>query len=144
MIKGLLFSALILASCTSNIRLKKVNYGSLLHNDNSKVWLINRQIVNNININNGHNWYKELMIFHSNGVVEIISMQDLGKKLPKKGHYYLNSDKKLLEISFTGKNGIENWNMELTSLTEESIFMRPTKDSDTEISLQIIPFPELI
>lgn len=144
MIKRLLFAILIISGCTSNIPMRSVNYSSLLHNDNSKVWLINRQIVNNINITNGHNWNKELMIFHVNGVVEIIPMQSLGKALPKKGSYYLDSDKKLLEICFKSENGKrEDWLMDLDYITEDSIFMSPTKTSDSEMQLQIIPLPEL-
>lgn len=144
MIKQLLFAILILSGCTANIPMKKVSYNTLLNDDNSKVWLINKQIVNNINITNGHNWNKELMIFHANGVVEIISMQSLGKKHPKKGDYYLDSDNKRLEISFNGENGkTEEWIMELAYITVDSIFMSPTKASDTEMHLQIIPLPEL-
>lgn len=140
MIKYLAITALILFSCTNNIPLIKVSYRTLLCDDNSKVWLINKQIINNINITSSHNWNKDVMIFHDNGQVEIIALQGLGTTRPKKGHYYLDSDAKRLEITFP-KN--EEWIMNLTYLTEDSIFMTPTKNSDTEIQFQIIPLPEL-
>jgi len=79
MIKKLLFLSLILSSCSSQVSLKDVDYNNLLNDHNSKVWLIDKQVVNNIDIANGHDWNKELMIFHETGKVEIIPMKALGK-----------------------------------------------------------------
>lgn len=137
--KKLLVISLFLVGCTSNIPITNVDYSFLLNDHNSKVWLIKRQIVNNINISNGHNWNKDLMIFHVSGKVEIIPMKALGKTRPKKGHYLLRSDEKLLEISFPE----EEWLMDLSYITEDSIFMSPAKGSEVDYSIQIIPFPEL-
>jgi len=139
MIKKLLFLSLILSSCSSQVSLKDVDYNNLLNDHNSKVWLIDKQVVNNIDIANGHDWNKELMIFHETGKVEIIPMKALGKANPKVGNYILISDEKRLEISFPD----EEWVMSLTNITEDSIYMKSAKGSDAKFDIQLIPFPEL-
>lgn len=139
MIKYVFILSLIFAGCTNGIPLNGVNYNTLLTDDNSKVWIINKQIVNNVNIANGHNWNKDLMIFYDSGKVEIIPMKALGKAHPKLGHYFLDSDNKRLEITFPD----EEWEMDLSYITEDSIFMVSSRNSDTKFNIQIIPFQEL-
>lgn len=137
--KKILFLSLILGACTSGVSLQSVNYNNLLNDENSKVWMINQMVVNHVNIANGHDWNKDLMIFHETGRVELIPMKALGKSNPKKGHYYLDSDNKKLEITFPD----EEWKMSLTYITEDSIYMKSTKESDVQYGIQLIPFPEL-
>ncbi len=130
---------LLIVGCTDAIPLQGINYNTLLTDDNSKVWLINKQTVNQINIANGHNWNKDLMIFYDSGKVEIIPMKALGKASPKSGHFLLDSDRKRLEISFPD----EEWIMDLSYITEDSVFMSSAANSDSDFSIQIIPFQEL-
>ena len=63
----------------------------------------------------------------------------MGKKSPKCGKYYLDSDNKTLEINFLK----EEWQMDLEYITEDSIYMKSKKGSDIKIDIQIIPLPEL-
>ncbi|MFT6502624.1 MAG: hypothetical protein ACJASQ_002751 [Crocinitomicaceae bacterium] len=131
--------SLVLIGCTGGIPLQKVNYTSLLTDDNSKVWLINKQSVNKVNFANSSVWSKDLMIFHESGKVEIIPLKAMGKKSPKCGRYYLDSDNKTLEITFPK----EEWQMDLEYITEDSIYMKSTEGSDIKFDIQIIPLPEL-
>ncbi|NRA12043.1 MAG: hypothetical protein HRT57_08840 [Crocinitomicaceae bacterium] len=137
--KYLVVLSLVLTGCTDGIPLQNVDYSSLLTDDNSKVWLINKQSVDKVNFASGHNWNKDLMIFYASGKVEIIPMKAMGKSFPKIGEYYLNSDSKRLEISFPD----EEWKMDLKYITEDSIYMKSVKGSDTRFDIQIIPLPEL-
>lgn len=131
--------SLILIGCTGGIPLENVSYDSLLTDDNSKVWLINKQSINKVNFANNHVWNKDLMIFHKSGRVELIPLKAMGKALPKVGHFYLNSDDKILEITFPN----EEWKMNLDYITEDSIYMKSVKGSDAKFDIQIIPLPEL-
>ena len=139
MIKYIVVLSLVLLGCTDGIPLLNVHYDSLLTDDNSKVWLINKQSINKVNFANGRNSSKELMIFHESGRVEIIPMKAMGKSSPKSGRFYLDSDNKTLDISFPN----EKWKMDLKYITEDSVFMTSTKGSDTKFDIQIIPLPEL-
>lgn len=129
----------MLIGCTGGIPLKSVNYNSLLTDDNSKVWLINKQSINKINFANSNVWNKDLMIFHESGKVEIIPLKAMGQKSPRKGKYYLDSDNKTLEITFPK----EEWRMKLEYITEDSIYMKSIEGSDIKFNIQIIPLPEL-
>lgn len=79
------------------------------------------------------------MVFHETGSVEIIPMKAIGSSNPKKGHYLLRSDERILEMSFPG----EEWFMKMDYITEDSIFMNPMKRSHVKYSIELIPFPEL-
>jgi hypothetical protein len=119
--------------------LKNIDYNNLLNDNNSKVWIINRQIVSGVNIADALHRNKDLIIFHDSGVVDVIPMKALGTKTGRKGNYYLNSEEKTLEFVFTD----ESWIMDLDYISEGSILMIQAKESDVEFDIQIMPLPEL-
>jgi hypothetical protein len=130
---------LILSGCTSGIPLKSVDYSHVLSDENSKVWVIEKEIVNGVNISSGLTSQKDLIIFHNSGRVQIIAMKALGHTRPKSGYYHLNSQEMNLGISFKH----EEWNMELVYVTEDSVYFKPKSNSDYKHELQIKPLPEL-
>jgi len=129
----------LIVSCTSSYPLKSVDYNDLFTDGNSKIWVIDKQWVNNVNIASHNNWAKDAMIFHENGTVDCISLKAMGHKEPVKAVYYLDSDKR--KISFEFKK--ERWEFRLPSLQEKRIVMTPMKGSDAQFKLELIPLPEL-
>lgn len=129
---------LIFSTCTSSVSLKTVRFDRLFNDNSSKVWLIENYVLNDMNISPFELAEKELIIFHKNNHVDIVAVNSIGKKQTKKGKYYLDSENRLLQISFKDLE----WNLSIRYITEDSMLLRTT-DSNPELELKIIPFPEL-
>ena len=135
-----LFIPVLLFSCTAGIDLKSVDYTVLFTDSNSKVWLVNKVIIENANIAPAKNEGKDVLIFHDNGRCDLIPMKDIARKGPRKGNFTLDSDNRKLTIDFQDRT---KWNFDLPYITEDSILLNAEDGSKTPFSIQIIPFPEL-
>lgn len=132
-------SLLLLGGCTSGYPLKSVDYNDLFTDGNAKVWVIDRMIVNKINIAGHDVWSKEALIFHDNGHVDYIPLKGIGHKTPKKAKYYLDSESREMTIDFKD----EIWFFDITKMEEREIIMKSVKGSDRKFTLVLIPLPEL-
>ena len=130
---------LIAFSCSTGITLDSVDYGSLFDDSNSKVWLVSKQIVDDADISPIQTYDKDIMVFHKSGVVDYIALKDITRKKPRKGQYVLDSQNRTMKIEF--ENG-KIWDLDLSYITEDSILMEPTKNSDLNIAVQLKPLPE--
>lgn len=126
-------------SCTSNYPLKSVDYNELFTSGNSKVWVIDKMLVNDINVAQKPLQNKEVLIFHESGVVDYIALKALGEKSPEKGRYYLDSDKRTLSVSFEEKK----WFFKLPVLEEDKIILEPQKKGSAPFKAVLVPLPEL-
>lgn len=126
-------------SCTAGVNLHSVDYETLFNDDNTKVWLVNKVYLKNAVISPSKNSDKNLMIFYKGGDCDFIPMKDITRKSPQRAKYYLNSRKKKISIEF------DDYTMDYTLpyLTEDSILMKPTVESDYEYGIQLIPFQRL-
>lgn len=120
--------------------MNEVNYEHLFHDSNSKVWLVNKVMVGNAVVSPEPLYDKEILIFHSSGNINLLPMRDLTRAVGERGFFILKSKERqlILELDRSGR-----WIFDLEYLTEDSILMVPGAKSDTNISLQLIPFPEL-
>jgi hypothetical protein len=82
---------------------------------------------------------KEVFIFHESGVLDYIPLKVLGSEPPKKGRFYLDSDKRTLSIVIKNKE----WLFKLSVLEDDRIVMRPYKKGRAPFTLELIPLPEL-
>lgn len=137
--KGLLIGALILSSCTTGIELESVDYTSLFTDSNSKVWIVNKMLLQDANIAPLKHENKDLLIFHHNGHCDLIPMKDLTRKPVRKGVFNLDSKKRLMTIQFDDKK----WCFTVPYITEDSVLLNVTEKSEIPYSIQIKPFPEL-
>lgn len=138
--KNLLFLLAIgLSACTSNAEMKGVHYDYLLNDGNSKVWMIEQMIVDKSNISSRLDHEKELLIFYQSGSFQYIPVKQLGHKTGKTGDYFLSSDDKELKMYF--KEGF--WEFNLTEISEDSIYLVPTSESDVDFSIQLVPLKEI-
>jgi len=131
---------LFLAACTAGINMKSVTYDYLLNDSNSKVWLVNKVIIGNAVISPTVNYDKHLLIFHNSGHIDYIPYRQLTRSQGSKGYYILNSEERRLILEF---NNDQRWEFDLKYMTEDSIYLKSTAHSDTNISMQLIPLPEL-
>ena len=141
-----LLSALILIislfSCTTGVTLRPVRYSALFNDYNSKVWIINKMIIDGVVVSPSETYDKHIMVFHYNQQhLDYIALRDITRKPPRKGYYFVDSDKKKLTIEFNDND--ENWIFDLVYLTEDSILMQSTTKSDFDATIQLKPFPEL-
>ncbi len=134
-----LFLLLFLGACTSSYPLKSVDYNDLFTDGNSKVWVIEKQVLRGVNVAPYEKWSKDALIFHSNGRVDYISLKAIGHKEPKRGTYYLDSDTREISINFED----EQWFFNLPFLKEDRVILAPAKNSDVRFKLELIPLPEL-
>lgn len=134
-----LISTLVQSGCTSSYPLKSVNYDDLFSDGNSKVWVINKMIVNKIDVSQANLENKEVFVFHESGVLDYIPLKVFGSNPPKKGRYYLDSDKRTLSVMFKDKE----WYFKLSVLEDDRIVMRPYKKGRAPFTLELIPLPEL-
>ena len=132
--------AIIFSSCTTGIELESVDYTSLFTDSNSKVWLVNKMLLQDANISPVKNENKDILIFHHNGHCDLISMKDLTRKPVRKGVFFLDSKKRLLTIDFEDK---KQWIFDIPYITEDSVLLNARKSSDIPFSIQLKPFPEL-
>lgn len=137
-----LFFACVLActACTTGVSLKEVSYEHLFHDSNSKVWLVNKVMIGNAVVSPDMLYDKSLLIFHNNGHINFLPMRELTKSPGERGFFILKSEERklILELDRSGR-----WIFDLKYLTEDSILMVPTTKSDTNITMQLVPFPEL-
>jgi hypothetical protein len=121
--------------------MKSVHYDTLLHDENSKVWLINNVIVDGVDVSPTNKMSKDLMIFYESREVTIVPLKDMGKVVPKRGVYSLNSDDRMIDLDFIESK--ESWQFDLTYITEDSILMVPRKGREPEFKIRLVPFPKL-
>ncbi|MDX2361319.1 MAG: hypothetical protein QNK23_10965 [Crocinitomicaceae bacterium] len=131
---------IILTACTSGVHLESVNYNDLFHDGNSKVWLVNKVMVNNAVISSVKNSDKHVLIFHENNACEYIAMKDITRKSPERGYFILNSELRTVYIEFEDDH---RWEFTIAYIEEDSILLEPTSTSDANFTIQLTPFPEL-
>lgn len=135
-----LFIALVFSACTTGIELESVDYTTLFTDSNSKVWIVNKMLLQDANIAPIINEGKDILVFHQNGHCDLIPMKDLTRKPVRKGVFIIDSKKRLMAIDFDDK---KQWRFEIPYITEDSVLLNATKKSEIPYSIQIKPFPEL-
>lgn len=136
-IYGFLF--FVLVGCKAGVEMNEVNFSSLFHDGNSKVWMVNKVLASGDNYAPKNNWEKDIVIFYNNGKCVLQPLKSLGESPGKKGEYTVYSESKNLIIQF--KN--EKWDFLLTTISEDKVIMKPLKGSDLKYTVEIIPLPEL-
>lgn len=138
--KKLIFISMFLSACTTGVDLQSVDYTSLFTDSNSKVWIINKVIIQDANISPVKNENKDIIIFHHNGHCDLIPMKELTRKPVRKGSFILDSKKRELTIDFQDN---KSWGFDIPYITEDSVLLNAKENSKTPFSIQIKPFPEL-
>lgn len=134
-----ILSVVVLLGCKAGVEMNEVNFSSLFHDGNSKVWMINKIVASGDDFAPSNYWEKDVAIFYHSGKCSIQPLKSLGESPGKKGDYNIHSESKSLTINF--KN--ETWDFLLTTISEDKIIMKPVKGSDLKYTIELIPLPEL-
>lgn len=128
-----------LGACVHDSQYKSVEPYYVLHDNSSKVW-----VIDHIYQSNGNDraplslQYKKLLIFHHTGYCYVHEIKTLGQKRGKRGLFDLNIDQKKLEIQF--KN--ETWSFHIDYIGEKKIGLSPKEGSRFKYKLELVSFPE--
>ncbi|MDP4684773.1 MAG: hypothetical protein NWS40_08800 [Crocinitomicaceae bacterium] len=129
----------VLASCSTGVQLKPVDLGTLFHDGNSKVWLVDKVIIDRQNFAPKQAADKDAFIFYSTSKCSFQPLKTMGDFSSKNGEFSVYSNEKLLTVYFKK----EVWEFKLASLSDNKIVLKPTKKSDLKYTLVLIPLPEL-
>lgn len=135
----ILFLLGLLTSCTTGVSLIENDFSSLLHDGNSKVWMIKELI------SNGSDFAKkgeirDLLIFYENGTCILQSTAEIANQTGQRATYKANFAQKTLTISFPK----EKWEFVVEIKSDNEIYLKPIQGTKTNFSLKIVPLPELI
>ncbi len=127
------------SSCTRGVELKPVPLGPLFHDNNSKVWVVNKIVSEGQNFAPHFHRDKDMIVFYNNGKVLYQAIKTLGQSDGRKGEYSVYSSEKILTFYFKK----EKWDFKISVNTQDTINLTPTSSSDYKYRMQLIPFPEL-
>lgn len=132
-------ATLLLTACHTGIDFHSVDHDNLLNDQNSKVWLVDKVIMDNASIGPYGDLNKDVIIFYQSGNFQYSALRKLGTEHPEKGDYYLDSRKMRLTMTF---NDDANWVFNIGYVEPDSILLHPDPASDLKYSLKIVPLPE--
>ncbi|AEA45372.1 hypothetical protein [Fluviicola taffensis] len=132
----LILSILLLSSC-GDTGIEPIDNYILLHDNSSKVWLIDKQLDGDKDYTPLQFEYKDLIVFHESQNAYFHRLKDLGTKPGIKMGFWLDQSKN--EIGFKGTK--KDLIFEIISLTRTKIVLKP-KHKSFKYTIVLIPFPE--
>jgi hypothetical protein len=135
----LLVLLLFFSSCTTGVSLIENDFSSLLHDGNSKVWMI-KDLVSNGSDFAKKGEIRDLLIFYENGTCILQSTAEIAKQTGQRASYKANFAQKTLSINFPK----EKWDFIVEIKSDNEIHLKPVQGSKTSFSLTIVPLPELV
>jgi hypothetical protein len=136
---GYLFILLLFSSCTTGVSLIENDFSSLLHDGNSKVWMI-KELESNGSDFAKKGEIRDLLIFYENGTCILQSTGEIATQTGQKANYKANFAQKTLSITFPK----EKWDFIVEIKSEDEILLKPIQGSKTNFSLTLVPLPELV
>ncbi len=134
-----IFLFFLLEACTTGVSMVENDFSSMLHDGNSKVWMI-RDIVSKETNFAKKGDIKDLLIFYENGNCILQSTFEIGTQTGQKGQFKADFATKKLLIQFPK----ESWDFSVEIKSENEILLNPATNSKTTFSMVIIPLPELV
>jgi hypothetical protein len=135
---GFLTAFVFFISCSDHYTLDPLPIEPLLHDGNSKLWVIDQILKGEKKLAPQVNMQKDVLIFYENGNCMVQPMSTIGDIVGKKGAYKAYPEDSTLTLYF--KN--EKWDFKLKFSGEDTLVLVPKKNSDLAYKLIIVPFPE--
>lgn len=127
---------LVLGAC-GDTSIQPIDHYILLHDNSSKVWLVDKQLDGDKDYTPLQIEYKEIIVFHESRNAYFHTLKTLGTKPGIKKSYWLDESKK--EFGFTGIR--KNLVFEIVTLSRRRIVLKP-KNNSYKYTIVLIPFPE--
>jgi hypothetical protein len=132
-----LFFCLCLLVCACDTRLKKIDDAIYLHDNSSKVWLIDRLLEKGRDYTPVQFEYRELIIFHDNHHAYFYKLNEFGKQRGKMLLFSVDREKN--EMLFEGKGIL--YKFDIIHFSRKKIVLKP-RDGSYRFTMVLIPFPE--
>lgn len=132
----LLLLLIILSAC-GDTSIQPIDHYILIHDNSSKVWLVDKQLDGDKDYTPLQIAYKEVIVFHESRNAYFHILKTLGTKPGIKMSYWLDASKKELGFMGTKKNLV----FEIVTLSRRRIVLKP-KNNSYKYTIVLIPFPE--
>ena len=130
---------ILASSCTTGVSLIENDFSSLLHDGNSKVWMIKELNSNGTDFAKKGD-IRDLLIFYENGTCILQSTAEIANQTGQKASYKANFAQKTLSISFPK----EKWDFIVEIKADNEIHLKPIQGTKTNFSMTLVPLPELV
>lgn len=127
---------LIFNSC-GNTSIEPIDHYILLHDNSSKVWLVDKQLDGDKDYTPLQIEYKEIIVFHESQNAYFYQLKTLGSKRGIKKSFWLDASKN--ELGFSGDK--RDLVFEIVKLSRKKIILKP-KNNSYKYTIVLIPFPE--
>lgn len=127
---------LIFNSC-GNTSIEPIDRYILLHDNSSKVWLVDKQLDGDKDYTPLQIEYKEIIVFHESQNAYFHQLKTLGTKQGIKKSFWLDASKN--ELGFSGDK--RDLVFEIVKLSRKKIILKP-KNNSYKYTIVLIPFPE--
>lgn len=131
-----IFLLLMLSSC-GDTSIEPIDHYILVHDNSSKVWLVDKQLDGDKDYTPLQIEYKEIIVFHESHVAYFHTLKTLGTKPGVKKSFWLDAAKN--ELGFSGEE--RDLVFEIVSMSRKRIVLKP-KNNSYKYTIVLIPFPE--
>jgi hypothetical protein len=130
---------ILASSCTTGVSLIENDFSSLLHDGNSKVWMIKELNSNGTDFAKKGD-IRDLLIFYENGTCILQSTAEISNQTGQRASFKANFAQKTLSITFPK----EKWDFKVEIKADNEIHLKPIQGTKTNFSMTLIPLPELV
>lgn len=128
----------VLFSCVNGDSIEKIDYSYSFCDGNSKVWIVNNIFKGEEVLQTRNELETPLFVFYASGKCLMGTLNDFVNSSSQKGDYLLESENEYVEMNFNG----EKWAFIFKFTDENHLLLRPEKKSKSDLSFELIPFPE--
>ncbi|MNK12894.1 hypothetical protein D3C87_309720 [compost metagenome] len=131
------FSLLLFLSACGDTTLEPIDNYILVHDNSSKVWLVDKQLDGDKDYTPLQIEYKEVIVFHESRNAYFHILKNLGTKPGVKFTFWMDRSKN--EFGFKGMN--KDLVFEIVSMSRTKMVLKP-KNNTYKYTIVLIPFPE--
>lgn len=127
---------LLLLSCRGGQSMKMVDQYIFLHDNSSKIWLIDKLLIEKNDHTPMRFEFRQVIAFHESRNAYIYRVDEMHKP-GKKAFYWMDRSKNEFGFQFTQKE----WVFEIVSISRTKVVLKP-KRGPFKYTMVLIPFPE--
>jgi hypothetical protein len=135
---AVVFSLLFAQSCTLNHELKPIDLTYLFNDSSSKIWLVDKVMLGENDFSAEKTADKDVLLFFDSQVCMFQTLKLLGNQPAKNGVFNVDSDRRLLTISFEDSTV---WAFHIRIFSKKQLTLIPLRNSAFHYKLVLIPLP---
>jgi hypothetical protein len=132
------FIVFLLFSCVPDFQHKELIPYYILHDNSSKVWIINHLYKNGSDQVPLSVSYKKMIVFHASRNCYVYKLSNIKENQGRKASFFIENENKELRLEFNN----ETWSFYIQEFSEEKIKLK-SKDENNSYTLELVSFPEM-